>query len=67
MSAATVAQQRAGFTCATPICGNCRHEKRTRDEARNRTDRRCTRHGWIVLMSGTCNHHAYRPTQATHQ
>ncbi|OFJ46412.1 hypothetical protein BA896_021910 [Janthinobacterium lividum] len=51
-----------GFQNATPICGNCQHETRMRDETKNRTDRSCTKHGWTVLMSATCDGHAYRPT-----
>lgn len=53
-----------GFRAATPICGNCQHEKRCRVEASNRTDRTCGLHGWPVMMSGTCRGHVYRPTVA---
>ncbi|MDP3841070.1 MAG: hypothetical protein Q8Q81_00540 [Oxalobacteraceae bacterium] len=63
MSSIAVGQQCAGFQRATPICGNCRHEKRERDDANNRTTRSCARHGWLVLMSSSCSDHAYRPYQ----
>jgi hypothetical protein len=56
--------QGSGFRAATPICGNCQHEKRCRVEAGNRTDRSCGLHGWSVMMSGTCRSHVYRPTVA---
>jgi hypothetical protein len=54
----------SGFRAATPICGNCKHEKRCRVEAGNRTDRSCSLHGWPVMMSGTCSSHVYKPTVA---
>lgn len=53
-----------GFRAATPICGNCKYEQRSRVEASNRTDRSCGLHGWSVMMSGTCRSHVYRPTVA---
>lgn len=58
------APEGSGFRAATPICGNCQHEKRSRVEAGNRTDRTCGLNGWSVMMSGTCRSHVYRPTVA---
>jgi NADH pyrophosphatase NudC (nudix superfamily) len=60
MSTIAVAKKLADFQHMTPICGNCRHENRVRDEAQNRTNRDCALHGWFVLMSGTCKSHEYR-------
>jgi hypothetical protein len=60
MSSIQVGQQCACFQRMTPICGNCIHEQRKRDEARDRTERSCAKHGWFVLMSATCKDHEYR-------
>lgn len=63
MSMIAVAQYRAAFQRVTPICGNCQHEQRSRDEARNCTVRSCAKHGWLVMMSATCKDHGYRQPQ----
>ncbi len=60
MSSIEVGQRCVAFERITPICGNCRHERRDRDDRQNRTRRSCGLHQWLVLMSGTCNSHAYR-------
>jgi hypothetical protein len=48
----------AAFKKVTDICGNCAHEKRERDDVKNRTTRSCSLHGWYVLMSSACKDHA---------
>ena len=60
MGTIKVGQACAAFKKSTPICGNCEHEKRERDEATNRTTRSCKQHGWYVLMSSTCANHVVR-------
>lgn len=65
MSSIAVGKLCVSFKTSTPICGNCKHEKRTHNALRNRTDRTCTKNGWFVLMSSTCNDHEYRQPGAT--
>lgn len=60
MSMIAVGQASVEFKRVTAICGNCKHEKREHDKAKNRTDRSCGLHGWYVLMSATCTDHEYR-------
>lgn len=66
MSTIAVGKSCAKFVHTTPICGNCQHEKRERDETRNRTERSCRKHGWFVLMSSSCNDHEYKQSGARH-
>jgi NADH pyrophosphatase NudC (nudix superfamily) len=66
MGSIAVIQACVNFKRSTPICGNCKHEKRERDEDRNRTERTCGKHGFFVLMSATCTDHEYRQKGANH-
>ena len=60
MGTIKVGQALVEFKKMTKICGNCQHEKRHHDDAKNRTASECGLHGWFVLMSATCNSHAAR-------
>jgi hypothetical protein len=66
MGTIAAVQSSLQFKHTTPICGNCRHEKRQHDEARRRAERKCGKHGFFVLMSATCNNHEYRSKGASH-
>ncbi|WP_076591998.1 hypothetical protein [Herminiimonas arsenitoxidans] len=60
MSSIQNGQSVVAFRQATPICGNCKFEKRARNERQDKTERTCGKHGWYVFMSATCNSHQYR-------
>lgn len=60
MSSIQTGQRIVEFRPATPICGNCKFEKRTRNERQDKTERTCSKHGWYVFMSATCTSHQYR-------
>lgn len=66
MASIEVGQRCADFVKTTRICGNCHFEQRERDERRDRTDRRCGRHGWFVLMSSTCRDHQFKQKGGFH-
>ncbi|WP_299533405.1 hypothetical protein [uncultured Herbaspirillum sp.] len=62
MGSIETSQRIVNFQPMTPICGNCQFERRDRCERENRTTRSCTKHGWFVMLSGTCINHQYRKT-----
>ena len=62
MSSIATGQRVVQFQRMTPICGNCEFEHRERSEPQNRTTRSCSKHGWLVMLSGTCANHQYRST-----
>lgn len=65
MGTIEVGKQLVDFKKTTAICGNCQHERRTRNDRRDCTDRTCGKHGWFILMSSTCSDHEYRQRGAT--